>query len=66
MIELLVQIGQADVNALDDVGNTPLHMAARAGHYDAAMRLLDFNAEPLVKNEACHTPWLVRSSFQKP
>jgi len=34
MVELLVQDGQANVNVQDNVGNTPLHMAARCGKID--------------------------------
>lgn len=56
VVEYLV--GQkADVNALDDVRNTPLHRAARFGKTDIVRCLLKnkANLEPL--NEMDRTPW---------
>eukprot|EP00750_Incisomonas_marina_P012093 INCI16559.1.p1 GENE.INCI16559.1~~INCI16559.1.p1 ORF type:complete len:288 (-),score=62.59 INCI16559.1:115-978(-) len=59
MIELLVQEGKADTDLQDNCGNTPLHIAARSGHYDAALRLMDFDAKAQIKNDSQQTPWMV-------
>jgi len=49
-IEVLVASG-AEVNAIGDIGNTPLHGAAMMGRFSAAKRLLDLGADPTIKNE---------------
>ena len=51
-------VGQkADVNALDDVRNTPLHRAARFGKTDIVRYLLSKKANPEPLNEMERTPW---------
>jgi len=40
----------ADVNAIDDLGNTPLHIAAKANKPSAARFLLSLGAEIETRN----------------
>lgn len=40
MVRVLIEVGSA-VNAKDDWGNTPLHLACKYGHYEAAEQLLE-------------------------
>lgn len=59
VVKLLVGCG-ADVN-LQDVrpgihGPTPLHVAARAGSFDAVKTLLELGAMPDLRNSAGQTP----------
>jgi len=49
-IEVLVASG-AEVNAIGDIENTPLHSAAMMGKFPAAKRLLELGADPTIKNE---------------
>lgn len=41
MLELLEDIPQIEYNLPDNEGNTPLHMAAQAGHVDVVSFLLN-------------------------
>ena len=54
-IELLVRSG-AHVNAVGDMGYTPLHWAATEGRLEVVKRLLDLGADPYIKNEFDTTP----------
>jgi len=45
-----------DVNAVDSLGNTPLHYAAAAGHSQAVVSLLATGALPDIQNQAGDTP----------
>jgi ankyrin repeat protein len=49
-IDVLITAG-AEVNAVGDIGNTPLHSAALMGKVEAAKKLLEFGANPTLKNE---------------
>lgn len=44
MIQLLVTVGNADVNAIDGLGQTPLFDACREGNYDNARTLIELGA----------------------
>ena len=47
--------GRADVNGRDESGDTPLIVAARAGHDDVVQALLVARADPNAKNDAGQT-----------
>ena len=47
---------KADVNAKDENGNTPLHIAAEKGHENMAELLLANNAEINAKDNNGRTP----------
>ncbi|NBV25185.1 MAG: hypothetical protein EBS05_25110 [Proteobacteria bacterium] len=47
---------QPDVNAPDHEGDTPLHLAVRAGRKELASLLNQHGAHPLLKNKAGETP----------
>lgn len=49
-IEILIANG-AEVNAIGDIGNTPLHSAALFGKVTVAEKLLELGADPDLKNE---------------
>ncbi|KAM3182553.1 hypothetical protein ACTXT7_012124 [Hymenolepis weldensis] len=51
MVRVLIEVGSA-VNAKDDWGNTPLHLACKYGHYEAAEQLLEAFAPLRDINEA--------------
>ena len=51
----LLAVG-ADVNAKNTVGWTPLHLAARIGHTEAARLLLAAGADVNAKDKDGHTP----------
>src|SRR6185436_6440011 len=54
-IDLLLAHG-ADINAKDDTGATPLHLAAVWGDPKIIAALLDRNADPQAKNSSHQTP----------
>lgn len=56
VVEYLVA-QKADVDAIDDVRNTPLHRAARFGKTDVVRCLLKCKANPEPLNEMERTPW---------
>jgi ankyrin repeat protein len=41
----------AQVNAIGDLGNTPLHQAAMMGKIDSVRKLLALGADPSLRNE---------------
>lgn len=45
----------ADVNAQDDLGDTPLHTVAGSGLNEYALTLLEKGADPHIKNNTGHT-----------
>ena len=54
-IRLLVENG-SNISAIDNFGNTPLHMAVRHRQAHAVDQLLTFGADPKIKNAENHTP----------
>lgn len=56
VLELLVAAG-ADVNAVDDRGETPLHEAALHGTPEMVMSLLNFGADGALVNSTGDTPF---------
>lgn len=48
--------GGADVMAIDESGNTPLHNAARRTYVDAVRLLLEYGADPGALNHVGATP----------
>lgn len=55
-VKLLVKEYGADVNAQDDNGWTPLHMAAACGHIEVVRMLVMLGANPNVNHEKGQTP----------
>jgi len=56
IVQLLVDRG-ADVNAIGEYGDTPLHVAVRAGHRPAAELLLTKGADVNVQNRGISIRW---------
>ena len=54
-LDLLVRSG-AKVNAIGDMGYTPLHYAAMEGRLKVAEKLLALGADPKIRNEFGTTP----------
>ncbi len=54
-LDLLVRSG-AKVNAIGDMGYTPLHLAAMDGRLKVAEKLLALGADPGIRNEFGTTP----------
>lgn len=54
--EALIKIGNADVNAVDAAGNTPLHVGARHGHELFLQTLLDAKADARRPGESGMLP----------
>lgn len=48
-VRLLLQHGP-DINAVDDLGDTPLHVAIYRGNLDAAYILIENGANPNIQN----------------
>jgi len=46
-VQLLINQG-ADLNELDELGNSPLHWAVRGGYYDIVKILLEAGANPNI------------------
>lgn len=59
MVSLLLQHG-ADVNAVDNIGNTPLHYC---GHKEIATTLLEWGADPLIRYFNVCTTYLMYHEF---
>ncbi len=56
MIELLLHQGNANPNVVDDEGNTPLHVIADSNNIAAARKLLEYGADPFMKNKQNQEP----------
>lgn len=54
-VRSILAAGRADVNGRDESGDTPLIIAARAGHDDVVRALLVARADPNVKNDGNQT-----------
>ena len=54
----------ADVNATDYEGYTPLHFAAKGGHYDAAELLYKGGGDPMRTNDFIFTPLDFAQKYQ--
>lgn len=46
----------ADINAVDEKGETPLHIAARIGRYSVVKQLLQYKPDLTVENHQGYTP----------
>jgi ankyrin repeat protein len=46
-----------NINAQDDIGNTPLHLAMRFGNVEVAQILLEHGARASLPNKRGETPW---------
>jgi len=53
---LLLATKQMEINAVNNVGDTALHMACADGHYSILQELLMLNAKLHIKNRQGHTP----------
>jgi ankyrin repeat protein len=47
----------ADINAVNNSGDTPLHIAVRSGFTLLASRLVDVGADVTIQNLQALTPW---------
>ena len=59
--DVLLKAG-ASTSAVDDHGRTPLHIAAYKNYYEAALLLLEFNADPTTRDAWGLSPLLVAQS----
>ncbi|KAK3725015.1 hypothetical protein QZH41_017479, partial [Actinostola sp. cb2023] len=55
VVQVLVSDGSCNLNALDSLGNSPLHYAAKHDHGEIAKLLLDFGAHPNLNNTCTRT-----------
>lgn len=67
-IEAVKVLLEADVNAKDKEGYTPLHWAAALGHVEAIKVLVEAGADVNPKDEYGSTPlhWAVRGGMSRP
>lgn len=56
MVRIMIREGQSSVEPTQKVGNTPLHIAARNGHYLIVKYLIDIGAPVDTKNKDGYTP----------
>lgn len=62
-VNLLVEINE-DVDAIGNIGNTPLHRAAQEGHFDIYDYLVAHGASENTVNEFGNTPRQYREAFK--
>ena len=56
MVRIMIREGQSSTEPTQKVGNTPLHIAARNGHYLIVKYLIDIGAPVDTKNKDGYTP----------
>ena len=55
-VERLIYVEKHGINALDDNGDTPLHIACRAGYSDIVSALMIQGADETLSDDDCLTP----------
>lgn len=58
---LLSQSSIEEINARNQDGDTPLHIACQSGNIEFAEKLLRYNANPNIQNLSGHTPLHIAS-----
>jgi len=56
LLNHLVNVGKCDVNAVDHIGQTPMHVAIQVGNLPTAKRLLELKADVSIQDMARRTP----------
>ena len=56
VVSHLIQVGGCDVNAIDHVGQTPLHIAVQMGNLKLAKLLIEANADITLQDNTTRTP----------
>jgi hypothetical protein len=55
-LRCILDSGDFNINALDDYGYAPLHLAADRGNLEIVKLLLEYHADPTIKDEDGYTP----------
>jgi hypothetical protein len=56
IIDHLIQVGHCDVDAVDHIGQTPLHVAVEFHNLDTAKRLMEYKADVSIQDMSHRTP----------
>ena len=56
MVRIMIREGQNPNEVTNHMGNTPMHFAARNGHYLVVKYLIDIQASVQLTNKMGHTP----------